>query len=94
MLASNARPVAAPVAGLTLARLISMMDRILARTLSCSVMALIVATAMASLLLSYRGLYRLVSNHVEAGMVWLFAGAGLGVGAYLLCRHRHELADS
>jgi hypothetical protein len=71
-----------------------MMDRLLSRTLNFSVMALIVATASASLVLSYRGLYRLVSNDVEAGMVWLFAGVALGVGAYLLCRHRHELADS
>lgn len=71
-----------------------MMDRILFKTLNLSVMALIVATATASLLLGYRGLFRLVSNDVEAGMVWLFTGVALGVGAYLLCRHRHELADS
>ena len=71
-----------------------MMDRLLSRALSFSVMTLIVATATASLMLGYRGLYRLVSNDVEAGMVWLFAGAGLCVGTYLLCRHRHELADS
>jgi hypothetical protein len=71
-----------------------MMDRILSRTLNLSVMALICCTATASLLLGYRGLYRLVSDDVEAGMVWLFAGIALGVGCYLLCRHRHELADS
>lgn len=71
-----------------------MMDRILIRALSVSVMALIVATATASLLLGYRGLFRLVSNDAEAGMVWLFSGLALGVGCYLLCRHRHELADS
>ena len=71
-----------------------MMDRILSRTLNLSVMTLICATATASLLLSYRGLYRLVTNEVEAGMVWLFSGVALGVGCYLLCRHRHELADS
>jgi hypothetical protein len=70
------------------------MDRILSRALSFSVMTLIVATATASLMLGYRGLYRLVSNDVEAGMVWLFVGVALGVGCYLLCRHRHELADS
>jgi hypothetical protein len=71
-----------------------MMDRILARTLNLSVMSLIVAAATASLLLGYRGLFRLVTNHVEAGMVWLFIGVLLGVGCYLLCKHRHELADS
>lgn len=71
-----------------------MMDRILTRALNYSVMALIVATATASLLLGYRGLFRLVSNDAEAGMVWLFSGVALGVGCYLLCRHRHELADS
>ena len=71
-----------------------MMDRILIRALSVSVMALIIATATASLLIGYRGLFRLVSNDAEAGMVWLFSGVALGVGCYLLCRHRHELADS
>ena len=71
-----------------------MMDRILIRALNLSVMALIVATATASLLIGYRGLFRLVSNDAEAGMVWLFSGVALGVGCYLLCRHRHELADS
>ena len=71
-----------------------MMDRILSRSLSFLVMTLIVATATASLMLGYRGLYRLVSNDVEAGMVWLFSGVALGIGCYLLCRHRHELADS
>jgi hypothetical protein len=74
--------------------LAAMMDRILARALNCSVMALIVASATSSLLLGYRGLYRLVCNDVEAGMMWLFSGVLLGVGCYLLCRHRHELADS
>ena len=71
-----------------------MMDRILTRTLNFAVMTLIVLAAMASLLLGYRGLYRLVSNDMEGGMVWLFSGVALGVGCYLLCRHRHELADS
>ena len=71
-----------------------MMDRILTRALGVTVMSLIVATATASLLLGYRGLFRLVSNDAEAGMVWLFSGVALGVGCYLLCRHRHELADS
>lgn len=71
-----------------------MMDRILNKTLNLSVMALIVATATASLLLGYRGLFRLVSNDPETGMIWLFGGVVLGIGCYLLCRHRHELADS
>ena len=71
-----------------------MLDRILSKTLSFTVMALIVATASASLVVGYRGLYRLVSNDAEAGMVWLFSGVGLGVACGLLCRHRHELADS
>ena len=71
-----------------------MMDRMLARILNYSVMTLIVAAASASLLLGYRGLFRLVSNDAEAGMIWLFSGVALGVACYLLCRHRHELADS
>lgn len=72
----------------------AMMDRILYRTLNVSVMGLIVATAAASLLLSYRGLYHLVTNDAEVGMAWLFSGVVLGVGCVMLCRHRHELADS
>ena len=71
-----------------------MMDRLLARFLNWTVMTLIVAAATGSLLLGYRGLFRLVSNDAEAGMVWLFSGVLLGVGCFLLCRHRHELADS
>jgi hypothetical protein len=71
-----------------------MMDRILTKTLNCSVMTLIVGTAIGSLLLGYRGLFRLVSNDPETGMIWLFSGIAMGIGCYLLCRHRHELADS
>ena len=71
-----------------------MMDRILTKTLNASVMTLIVGTAIGSLLLSYRGLFRLVSNDAETGMIWLFAGVAMGAGCFLLCRHRHELADS
>jgi hypothetical protein len=71
-----------------------MMDRILTKTLNCSVMSLIVGTAIGSLLLGYRGLFRLVSNDPETGMIWLFAGIVMGIGCFLLCRHRHELADS
>lgn len=71
-----------------------MIDGLLKRALNLAVMALIMATAIVSLLLGYRGLFRLVSNDAEAGMVWLFGGIAIGVGCYLLCRHRHELADS
>lgn len=71
-----------------------MMDRILVHALNLTVMTLIIATAIVSLLLGYRGLFRLVSDDAEAGMVWLFSGITIGVGCYLLCRHRHELADS
>jgi hypothetical protein len=57
-------------------------------------MTLIVGTAIGSLLRGYRGLFRLVCNDPETGMIWLFAGIVMGVGCILLCRHRHELADS
>jgi hypothetical protein len=39
-------------------------------------------------------LFRLVTGNPEAGIGGLFSGVLLGVGCYLLCRHRHELADS
>jgi len=71
-----------------------MMDRILSKTLNGSVMTLIVGTAIGSLLLGYRGLFRLVCNDPETGIIWLFAGIAMGAGCFLLCRHRHELADS
>ena len=71
-----------------------MMDRLLARTLNASVMCLIVATASGSLLLFYRGLLKLVTRQAEAGAGSVLAAAALGVACVLLCRHRHELADS
>ena len=71
-----------------------MIDRLLARTLSLTVMGLIVASAIGALLLGYRGLFQLVGSHPEQGVAPLVSGAVLTVGCFLLCRHRHELADS
>lgn len=70
------------------------MDQLLAKALTGTVMTLIVATAVAALVFGYRGVYFLSTAEAEAGVVWLAAGVTLGVGCYLLCRHRHELADS
>ena len=71
-----------------------MMDRLLARALNLSVMCMIVATASGTLLLFYRGILQLMTRRAEAGAGSVLLAAGLGVGCILLCRHRHELADS
>jgi hypothetical protein len=71
-----------------------MIDRLLARTLNFTVMALIVASAIGALLLGYRGLFRLVGSRPEEGVAPLVCGVGLAAGCFMLCRHRHELADS
>lgn len=70
-----------------------MMDRILAKTLTGTVMTLIVAAAVAALVFGYRGIYLLATIEVEAGMAWLVSGVTLGIACYVLCRHRNELAD-
>ena len=71
-----------------------MMDRLLARALSITVMSLIVAAAIGALLLGYRGLFQIVSSRPGDGVGPLAAGVGLAVVCFVLCRHRHELADS
>jgi hypothetical protein len=71
-----------------------MMDRLLARALNISVMCLIVATATGSMVLFYRGLLRLLTRQPEPGAASVLVAAGLGMACVMLCRHRHELADS
>ena len=72
----------------------ALMDRLLARTLNLTVMGLIVASAAGALLLGYRGLLRVVGSRPGDGVVLLVLGVVLTVVCILLCRHRHELADS
>ena len=71
-----------------------MMDRLLSRALNYSVMGLIVSSALGALLLGYNGLFRAVTGRFEEGIVALAVGLGLAVLCFMLCRHRHELADS
>lgn len=71
-----------------------MLDRLLARALNVTVMGLIVASAVGALLLGYRGLFRIVSGKPEEGVVAMAAGVCLAGICFMLCRHRHELADS
>lgn len=71
-----------------------MIDRLLARTLSWTVMGLIVAAAMGALLLGYRGLLRIVGSRPEEGVGPMALGVILATICIGLCRHRHELADS
>ena len=71
-----------------------MMDRFLARTLNVTVMTLIVASAVGALLLGYRGLLRLLGSRPGDGVGAVVAGIGLASVCFMLCRHRHEIADS
>ena len=71
-----------------------MMDRLLARTLNGSILCLIVSTATGSVLLFYRGVFQLMTRQTEPGAGSVLLAAVLAVGCVLLCRHRHELADS
>ena len=71
-----------------------MMDRLLARTLNLAVMTLIVASAVGALLLGYRGLLQVFGSRPEEGVAAVAVGVGLAGVCFLLCRHRHELADS
>ena len=71
-----------------------MIDRLLARTLNLAVMSLIVASAAGALLLGYRGLLHVVGSRPDRGVTHVALGILLGAACYLLCRHRHELADS
>ena len=71
-----------------------MTDRLLARILNVTIMGLIVAAAVGSLLLGYRGLLQLVGSRPGDGVRPLLAGVGLAAACMFMCRHRHELADS
>ena len=71
-----------------------MMDRLLARTLSLTVMTLIVASAVGALLFGYRGLLRVLGSRPEEGVGAVAIGVGMAAVCFMLCRHRHELADS
>ena len=71
-----------------------MLDRLLARSLNFAVLGLIVSSAVGALLLCYRGLFRVVSKRPEEGVVVIALGVGLAIVCLMLCRHRHELADS
>ena len=71
-----------------------MMDRLLARTLNLTVMTLIVATAVGALLLGYRGLLQVFGSRPDDGVAAVVVGVALAGICFMLCRHRHELADS
>ena len=71
-----------------------MMDRFQARILNFTVMGLIVASAIGALLLGYRGLLRVVSGRPDEGVGAVVVGVALAVICFMLCRHRHEIADS
>ena len=70
-----------------------MSDAILRRTLRFTIVATITIIAMTGLILSYRGLYELLTAQWEAAGMKLGWGLGAAVAALLLIRYRGELID-
>jgi hypothetical protein len=70
-----------------------MLDRLLNGALWLAVMGLITATAGASLLLGYRGLFNLCAGRYPSGGIAVGVGLALAGASYLLCRHGNDLMD-
>jgi hypothetical protein len=68
-----------------------MADRLLTHAWWIAIMSLIAITAIASLLLAYRGVYELLSASWRAGAFDLCCAIPMGAGAILLCCHRGDL---
>jgi hypothetical protein len=71
-----------------------MIDRVFSNALGLTVLSLISACAMGSLLLVNSGLLEILAGHAAGGSARVALGVAVGVASYRLCRHRHELADS
>jgi hypothetical protein len=70
-----------------------MFDRLLNSLLWVVVMSLIASTAIAGLILSYRGILHFCSGRLPSGASAIGAGAVLAFFSYLLCRHGNDLMD-
>ena len=70
-----------------------MFDRLLSSALWLTVMGMISATAGASLILGYRGLFNLCAGRYPGGAIAVASGIVLASAAYLLCRHCNDLMD-
>jgi hypothetical protein len=70
-----------------------MMDRLLICTLQLTIIGLICGCGVGSVLTGYHGLLQLLARQFAPGVGWLALSLALGVFAYQLCRHRHDLVD-
>lgn len=70
-----------------------MTDRILTRCTWLVIMGLIAGSAIASLMLLYAGLSRLIASQFAGGAALLGVGAIVGSGCYVLCKHSDDLID-
>jgi len=70
-----------------------MTDRLLTRCTWLVIMTLIAGSAIASLMLLYTGLSRLIGLQFTAGLGLLGGGMLSGVGCYILCKNSDDLID-
>jgi hypothetical protein len=68
-----------------------MTDRILSSAWWLVVMAMICAAATAGLFIGYRGLFELLAQRWDSGIVGLLVAIACAAGAMQLCRHRNDL---
>ena len=68
-----------------------MMDRLLVYTLQLTIVGLICACAIGSLIAGYQGFLMLLTRQTGGG--WIALSLGLGIFSYQLCRHRNDLVD-
>jgi hypothetical protein len=69
------------------------MDSFLSRCLWLVVMGLIASSAMGGLVLLYSGMFKLVTMQLQTGGIVMAAGALLGMGCWVLCKHSDDLID-
>lgn len=66
---------------------------VLNRTTWIIIMAMIIATAIAGILLAHQGLFAMFSGKLTLALSRGVTGAALTAAAYLLSRYRNELID-
>ena len=62
--------------------------------MGCFAKGCLIVVIVGALLLGYRGVLRVVSSRPEEGVGAVVVGVALAVICFMLCRHRHEIADS
>ena len=70
-----------------------MHDALLTRTLRYTILAVISAVSLGSLMLSYSGIFELIAGDYRVAGMKLGWGLGAGVAALLLIRYRGDLIE-